>query len=424
MLTQNRNSMSNWIRSFTALLLIGLLLSGGPAFAKPQAQATGSTAKHLPANGARSQNQEAATNIVSLSGSNSFQDPSFEAYTPNPHWSEFSTNMGTPLCKVGNCGPTITGTGPHTGSVWAWFGSIDFTDPGVVSPEVAYLRQNVTIPSCGTATLQFYFWIGKANPLSGKDDVFVAKVDGNTVFSADATNAGSYPTYTLVSVDVSPYANGAVHLVEFSSNISGQKVWFNLDDVSLVGSGTGCIFNDVPTTYWANNSIERLYNAGITGGCSLAPLNYCPDSTVTRAQMAVFLLKGIHGSSYTPDPVGTSTGFSDVPVGYWAANWIKQLAAEGITGGCGTGIYCPDATVTRAQMAIFLLKAKYTSTYNPPVAIGSFVDVPVGYWARNWIEQLAVEGITSGCGVGVYCPDTGVTRAQMAVFLVKTFNLP
>ncbi|MBK8619442.1 MAG: S-layer homology domain-containing protein [Anaerolineales bacterium] len=181
-------------------------------------------------------------------------------------------------------------------------------------------------------------------------------------------------------------------------------------------------FSDVSLTYWASSYIERLYHAGITGGCGTGI--YCPDATVTRAQMAVFLLKGMHGSSYIPPAVGLTTGFGDVATDYWAAAWIKQLAAEGITGGCGGGNYCPDATVTRAQMAIFLLKAKHGSSYSPPNASGVFIDVPVGYWADKWIEQLASEGVTSGCGNGNYCPDDSVTRAQMAVFLVKAFNLP
>ena len=107
--------------------------------------------------------------------------------------------------------------------------------------------------------------------------------------------------------------------------------------------------------------------------------------------MAVFLLKGMHGSSYTPPAVGASTGFTDVATDYWAAAWIKQLAAEGITGGCGAGNYCPDATVTRAQMAVFLLKAKHGSSYSPPAATGVFTDVPVGYWADKWIEQLPLK---------------------------------
>jgi hypothetical protein len=142
--------------------------------------------------------------------------------------------------------------------------------------------------------------------------------------------------------------------------------------------------------------------------------------------MAVFLERGIHGSTYTPPAVGASSGFNDVPSNYWAAAWIKQLAADGITGGCGGGNYCPGYPVTRAQMAVFLLRAKYGASYIPP-AVGAstgFNDVPANYWAAAWIKQLAAEGITSGCGAGIYCPETPVTRAQMAVFLVRTFNLP
>ena len=183
-------------------------------------------------------------------------------------------------------------------------------------------------------------------------------------------------------------------------------------------------FDDVPTTYWSWQWIERLYSASITGGCGLAPLIYCPDVSVTRAQMAIFLLRGIHGSSYTP-PAATGTIFTDVPVSYWAAAWIEQLSAENITSGCGVGIYCPDSSVTRASMAVFLLKAEHGSTYEPPaITVTQFTDVPISHWAAPWIEQLALEGITGGCGVGIYCPDSPVIRASMAVFLVKTFNLP
>ncbi len=185
-------------------------------------------------------------------------------------------------------------------------------------------------------------------------------------------------------------------------------------------------FSDVPDNYWATSYIETLYRNGITGGCITDPLQYCPDSTVTRAQMAIFLLKGIHGSSYTPPAMGDSTGFGDVTTDYWAAVWIKQLAAEGITGGCGGGNYCPESTVTRAQMAVFLMKAKNGSSYSPPAVGGStgFGDVATDYWAAAFIKQLVADGITSGCGTSVYCPDSEVTRAQMAVFLVKAFNLP
>lgn len=177
--------------------------------------------------------------------------------------------------------------------------------------------------------------------------------------------------------------------------------------------------------FW--RSIEGIYAAGITGGCATSPdLLYCPTVSVNRATMAVFLLKSIHGSSYTPPAAGTDTGFLDVPVGYWAAAWIKQLAAEGITTGCAIGYYCPGDPVTRAQMAVFLLRGEHGAGYNPPAVGGStgFTDVPTTYWASAWIKQLAAEGITSGCAAGLYCPENQVTREQMAVFLSKTFGIP
>ena len=183
------------------------------------------------------------------------------------------------------------------------------------------------------------------------------------------------------------------------------------------------IFADVPDTYWSNSYIERLYNAGITGGCSTVPLNYCPINQVTRAQMAIFLLRGIHGSTYAP-PAASGTMFNDVSAGSFAAAWIEQLAIEGITSGCGGGNFCPNSPVTRASMAVFLVRAKHGAGFTPPTAPGIFGDVPVGSFGANYIEQLVVDSITSGCGSGNYCPSATVKRDSMAVFLVRTFSLP
>ena len=98
-----------------------------------------------------------------------------------------------------------------------------------------------------------------------------------------------------------------------------------------------------------------VYAAGITGGCSVTPKLYCPDASVTRAQMAVFLLRGIYGKTYSP-PAASGTVFTDVPLGTFADKWIEQLAAEGITSGCATNMFCPNSIVTRGQMAVFLVK--------------------------------------------------------------------
>jgi hypothetical protein len=103
-------------------------------------------------------------------------------------------------------------------------------------------------------------------------------------------------------------------------------------------------------------------------------------------------------------------------------DYVVTVARNGITAGCGGGNYCRNSPVTRAQMAVFLLKAEHTSSYNPPACTGVFNDVACPSTFANWIEQLADEGITGGCQASppLYCPDNAVTRAQMAAFLLKT----
>jgi len=190
-----------------------------------------------------------------------------------------------------------------------------------------------------------------------------------------------------------------------------------LDDVDEFPTG---LFDDVLACHWAVTFIEKLAESGITAGCGNG--SYCPSNPVTRAQMAVFLERGMRGSGYNPGS-GVGNIFQDVPASYWAGGWIELLYGDGITTGCGPNIYCPENAVTREQMAVFLLRAKHGQDYAPPTPTGVFNDVVLNHWSAGWIEQLAAEGITSGCGNNNYCPKDAVTRDQMAVFLVRTFGL-
>jgi uncharacterized repeat protein (TIGR03803 family) len=147
------------------------------------------------------------------------------------------------------------------------------------------------------------------------------------------------------------------------------------------------------------------------------PRRYCPDTLVRRNQMAVFLLKTMNGPSFVP-PACTGD-FGDVPCPSIFADWIEALADAGVTAGCGSGNYCPTLPIRRDQMAAFLLKAAHGPTFLPPACQGDFTDVPCPSLFADWVEALADEGITAGCGGGFFCPAVAVTRAQMAVFLLK-----
>ncbi len=236
-----------------------------------------------------------------------------------------------------------------------------------------------------------YQWRRDGNPISDGGPVSGATTSTLTIDPAAFTDAGAYD----------------VVVTDTCTNVTSNAVELAVE------------FADVPDSSPFHDDIITIATAGITGGCGGA--DYCPTSPVRRDQMAAFLLRSEHGTAYVPPACAGI--FADVPCPSPFADWVEQLAAEGVTGGCGTGIYCPDQSVTRAQMAVFLLKTSEGSGYTPPAATGIFGDVPVGSFAADFIEALYDSGITGGCSASplLYCPGNTVLRQQMATFLVRTF---
>ena len=125
-------------------------------------------------------------------------------------------------------------------------------------------------------------------------------------------------------------------------------------------------------------------------------------------------------------PAGFFADFLDVPQADLFHADVEKLIRHGVTAGCGAGLFCRDGAVTRAQMAVFLLKAKLGEDHMPPSCTGTvFDDVPCsGGVFDPWIEELSGLAVTSGCQASppLYCPNDPVNRQQMAVFLLKTKN--
>ena len=184
-------------------------------------------------------------------------------------------------------------------------------------------------------------------------------------------------------------------------------------------------FSDVPQGSFAWNFISGAAGAGVMPGCApQAPaFNFCPNEVVTRRSMAGFIERAVHGA-LTPPPVYLDE-FEDVLAGSFNANYIQGLLDDHITAGCSLepALYCPDVPVTRAQMAVFVWRA-VNGDEPPPACTGVFDDVPCPSQFADYVEAIYAEGITAGCGGGDYCPNASITNAQMAVFLVKAFSLP
>ena len=197
-------------------------------------------------------------------------------------------------------------------------------------------------------------------------------------------------------------------------------------------------FNDVPANprHWAFNEVEAMVRLAITSGCSVSPPLYCSNASITRAQMAVFLCRAA-GKGPLNNPVPT---FADVPLSNPYYGYVERLANPASWGGnppttgCAMGpprLYCPSDPVTRAQMSKFLCIANSKTPYNKPTP--TFADVPASHPFYGYIERLADPAswsggaVTSGCDTGpprLYCPASNNTRAQMAVFLLRAFELP
>ncbi|MFN2486115.1 MAG: S-layer homology domain-containing protein [Acidimicrobiia bacterium] len=162
--------------------------------------------------------------------------------------------------------------------------------------------------------------------------------------------------------------------------------------------------------------IEAIADLGITLGCSSDGLKFCPNDSVTRAQMASFLSRalGLNGS--------VPSRFTDDNDSIHEAD-IEAIAALGITLGCNSDgtKFCPNDAVTRAQMASFIARALELTASGP----SRFTD-DNGSVHEPDIEAIAALGITVGCtSDGLkFCPNDAVTRAQMASFLARAFVYP
>ncbi|KGM55135.1 hypothetical protein N800_00455 [Lysobacter daejeonensis GH1-9] len=242
-------------------------------------------------------------------------------------------------------------------------------------------------------------------------------------WNVDATDAGTRVWHAVAS----PFRGAPIVKLAVWQRVDGSKGLY----IFTAGAGMWSVtldsapYADVGFDDWSFDYVRRLSEAGVTNGCSKYPSSFCPEQPVLREQMAVFLLRAIHGSAYRPP---SATGhFLDVPVEHWASEWIEQLRREGMTNGCSLDPpnYCPSQEVPREQIAVFLLRAKHGVAYQPPPPTGLFEDVPTSHWAAAWIEQLAREGIANGCAAAParYCPSESVTREQMAAFLVRTFGM-
>jgi hypothetical protein len=246
-----------------------------------------------------------------------------------------------------------------------------------------------------------------------------------------------------------PEARPSVHWdATFRETVTGsqQKDW-----TLHIGDS----FTDVPRSHLFYRRIETLLHTGITAGCG-SGTTYCPEETVNRGQMAIFVARALAGGSANVPVSGEVAGqqyncisgasgasiFTDVNPTDIFCRHVHYIAAQNVTLGCTTTTYCPSGTISRVEMAAFIARAivapgggpAVPNSYGPDPVTGFsyncafsfgdfFIDVPYTNSFCKHVHYLWAKGIVSGTGPTTYGPNLPVTRGAMARFLSNAFNL-
>ncbi len=327
----------------------------------------------------------------------------------------------------------------------------------------------VTSPSTGTGNGTVTVSV-PPNPSNANSLSYGVQVGGasSSVYVDAATCAYSILTNSnlvFLSGDAQQYSNPISANCSWTA-VTDQPGWLTLTNASSNGSGTlqytvtlnntgvdrvahitaGTLqftvtqaftsqqFADVTANESFFDAANLMFLAGVTDGCvgSSDPSTrmFCPNDSVTREQMAAFIVRAVTGTLtpavYNPVPL-----FTDVPTTNPFFPHIQKMEELGVTDGCATGQFCPSDTVPRYQMGIFTVRARL-ALYGANFSYNSnpyFADVPVdvegGTTTFPFIQRAYEEHVTNGCGTNplVYCPDELVTRGQMASFIMRAlFN--
>ena len=188
-------------------------------------------------------------------------------------------------------------------------------------------------------------------------------------------------------------------------------------DVVCGGVHKCAAFTDIDM--WARDSICFVAENDIMNGMSATTFE--PNLEASRAMMVTVLYR----MAGEPDVSGLDNPFADVAAGAWYADAVVWAASTGITLGKSATEFVPEDDVTRAEMAVFLMRyaALKEQDVTQRAALTDFTDAAsVPAWAVEAMQWAVAEGLVNGMGDGTIKPNGCATRAQIATILQRYLN--
>ena len=169
------------------------------------------------------------------------------------------------------------------------------------------------------------------------------------------------------------------------------------------------VFTDVPAGHWASDAIEYVTGQGYFNGTSAT--TFSPSAPMTRSMLATVLWR------MAGQPAPTSANpFTDVPAGQWYTDAVAWAAEQGIVTGTGNGLFDPDGSITREQLAVML--HRFAGSAAASADLSGFADASaISSWASEAMNWAVANGVLSGDEAGRLNPGGAATRAEVAQML-------
>jgi hypothetical protein len=197
-------------------------------------------------------------------------------------------------------------------------------------------------------------------------------------------------------------------------------------DASATETDAACPPNQVPSagfTDVADGSTHRLAIDCVVWwsvAFGTSSTTYGPNANLTREEMAAFVARAMRAAGYDL-PTAPRDAFDDTAASPYK-HAIHQVNAVGVVRGFGDGTYRPRATVSRAQMATYLVNLYEETTGGTLTATRDYFDDDDGTIHESNINKIAEAGITQGTAPRTYSPSLPVRRGQIGSFLARVLD--
>lgn len=202
---------------------------------------------------------------------------------------------------------------------------------------------------------------------------------------------------------------------KYTFQMTNSKVEIEVSFTKMEEKPTGNPFIDVAEGSWYADAVQYVYDKGLMAGTSAT--TFSPDATTTRG-MIVTILYRLEGTPAVPG----ASGFTDVTAGQYYTDAVAWAAANNIVGGYGNGLFGPNDTITREQMAAILYRYAQYKGYDVTASadLSGYSDVAqVSSYALAALQWANAEGLVNGTSDTTLTPGGSATRAQVAVILMR-----